>query len=190
MAKAARQIALRKRKVRRSSATIILHPVWHIVLKLRTCINFAVPSGGVETTGYTLECNIKPKPGRRMDAPTPAAPPKQNRSKLLQNGRSRLFHCIMAVVYLTVLLTAVISFGIFATKQNEVPSLGWTGCILHSTFDGSVDTSDGQVQLGIQLGQNASTACLFSIWGEVVVACGALALFIMAIVVAILGTQG
>ena len=126
-----------------------------------------------------------------MDAPTPAAPPKQNRSKLLQNGRSRLFHCIMAVVYFTVLLTAVISFGIFATKQNEVPSRGWTGCILHSTFDGSVTIlSDRQVQFGIQLGQNASTACLFSIWGEVVVACGALALFIMAIVVAILGTQG
>lgn len=126
-----------------------------------------------------------------MDAPTPAAPPKQNRSKLLQNGRSRLFHCIMAVVYFTVLLTAVISFGIFATKQNEFPSQGWTGCILHSTFDGSFTIlSDRQVQLGIQLGQNASTACLFSIWGEVVVACGALALFIMAIVVAILGTQG
>ena len=112
-----------------------------------------------------------------MDAPTPAAPPKQNRSKLLQNGRSRLFHCIMAVVYFTVLLTAVISFGTFATKQNEVASLGLTECILHATFDGQ-----------LQPGQNAS--CLFSIWGEVVVACGALALFIMAIVVAILGTQG
>ena len=170
--------------MRGSNPTVILHPVWHIVLKLRTCINFAVPSGGVETTGYTLECNIQLT--WRMDAPTPAAPPKQNRSKLLLNGRSRLFHCIMAVVYFTVLLTAVISFGTFATKQNEVASLGRAGCILHATFDGSVNTVSGLIN--IQLGQNAST-CLFSIWGEVIVACGALAMFIMAIVVAILGIQ-
>ena len=88
MAKAARQIALRKRKVRGSSATVILDPVWHIVLKLRTCINFAVPSGGVETTGYTLECNIKPKPGEWMPRHQPHHRSKIDRSCCKMDGRA------------------------------------------------------------------------------------------------------
>lgn len=125
-----------------------------------------------------------------MDAPTSAAPPKQNRWKQFQNGRSRLFHCIMAVVYFTVLLTAVISLGTFAAKQNEIAShLTGTGCILHATFDDQFRfTISGRRLPIIQLGQNTTT-CLFSIWGEVIVACGALAMFIIAIVVAILGTE-
>lgn len=135
---------------------------------------------------YTLERNIHLI--LRMDAPTPATPPKQNRWKQLQNGWSRLFHCIMAVVYFTVLLTAVISFGTFAAKQNEIASLlTGTGCILHATFEDQFVTISGLRLPRIPLGQD--TPCLFSIWGEVLVACGALAMFIIAIVVAILGTE-
>ena len=113
----------------------------------------------------------------RMDAPMP---PKRN-------GCSRLFHCIMAVVYLVVLLTAVISLGTFATKQNEIASTALLGpsCVLFSSYSGKIDQNN-QLPI-IKFGQDA--ACVFSIWAEAALACASVGMFIFAVVLAAIGTQ-
>ena len=111
-----------------------------------------------------------------MDAPIPSK----------RNGCSRLFHCIMAVVYFVVLLTAVISLGTFATKQNDIASITFPGlprCVLFASYEGHIDP-DGLPQ--IRLGQDA--ICLFSIWGEAALACVSLGMFIFAVVLAFIGT--
>ena len=95
----------------------------------------------------------------------------------------------MAVVYLVVLLTAVISLGTFATKQNEiastVPDLS-TGprCVLFVSYSGNFDP-DTKIPI-MRFGQDAT--CLISIWGEAALACASLGMFMFAVVLACTGT--
>ena len=113
-----------------------------------------------------------------MDAPTPSK----------RNGCSRLFHCTMAVVYLVVLLTAVISLGAFATKQNEIASivpdlLTEPKCVLFVSYSGKLNPDKLPK---MKLGQDAT--CLMSIWGEAALAFASLGMFIFAVVLACTGT--
>ena len=93
----------------------------------------------------------------------------------------------MAVVYLVVLLTAVISLGTFATKQNEIASLidpRLSKCVLFASFSGGF-TPGGEIAL--TPGQDA--ICVFSIWGEAALAFASLGMLIFAVVLASIGTQ-
>ena len=96
----------------------------------------------------------------------------------------------MAVVYLVVLLTAVISLGTFATKQNEIAStvpdfLTGPRCVLFASYSGELDP-DNQLPI-IKFGQDAT--CLISIWGEAALACASLGMFIFAVFLACTGVQ-
>ena len=96
----------------------------------------------------------------------------------------------MAVVYLAVLLTAVISLGAFATKQNEIAStvpdfLTGPRCVLFVSYSGNLDPGT-KIPI-IRFGQDAT--CLISIWGEAALACASLGMFIFAVVLACTGVQ-
>jgi len=94
----------------------------------------------------------------------------------------------MAVVYLVVLLTAVISLGTFATKQNEIASTTYpflSRCVLFASYSGHINPDDGSPT--IKLGQDA--ICVFSIWGEAALAFASLGMLIFAVVLASIGTK-
>ena len=113
---------------------------------------------------------------------------KQQQSFARKKMPSRVFHCVLAVIFFVLMIISIVSLSTFAAKHNEIrdevhdhnagDEVGT--CILFASYDKHRDYD-------LQLGHGHT--CGFAIWGEAIVALVAALLMGTSIAKAVAGLK-